>query len=109
MKESYVEGIASHSGPESCVAAPKGSGEALAGVRAGRVLSHEITLLGADPVEERGRQHRPYRYREIRPGPAWAETSCMYGNTLFENREIPQPPAEIGMVGRIGKSKDVRR
>lgn len=41
MKESYGEGIASHTGPESCTAVRKGVGEALTGVRAGQVLSHE--------------------------------------------------------------------
>ena len=41
MKESYVEGLASHSGPESCGGARKGAAEALTGVRAGRVLSRE--------------------------------------------------------------------
>ena len=43
MEESYDEGIASHIGPESCAVACKGQGEALTGVRAGRVLSREIS------------------------------------------------------------------
>jgi hypothetical protein len=41
MKESYVEGLAAHDGPESCVGARKGTNEALTGVRAGRVFSRE--------------------------------------------------------------------
>jgi len=41
MKESYVEGLASHNGPESCEGVRKGVGEALTGVRAGRVSSRE--------------------------------------------------------------------
>ena len=41
MKESYGEGVASHTGPESCTAARKGVGEALTGVLAGQVLSRE--------------------------------------------------------------------
>jgi hypothetical protein len=45
MKESYGEGLAIHTGPASCVGYPRGSGEALAGVRAGRVLSREMLLL----------------------------------------------------------------
>ena len=35
MKELYVEGVATHGGPESCVGVREGAGEALAGVRAG--------------------------------------------------------------------------
>jgi len=42
MKESYGEGVASHIGPESCASAREGGGEALTGVRAGRVWSREI-------------------------------------------------------------------
>jgi len=53
MKEPYGEGVASRTGPESCVAARKGGGEALTGVRMGRVLSREShgQLRGADAVE----------------------------------------------------------
>ena len=41
MKESYVEGVAGHNGPESCEGVRKDVGEALTGVRAGRVSSRE--------------------------------------------------------------------
>jgi len=115
MKESYVEGLAAHSGPESCVVAREGKGEALTGVRAGRVLSRERSpcpradLRGADAVEVRGRPYPTHRYREMRRDPARSETPGMYGNTSRENREIPRPPAADGAAGRIGKSKDTRR
>ena len=115
MKESYVEGLAAHSGPESCVVAREGRGEALTGVRAGRVFSRESNpclradLRGADAVGEGGRPHSAHRYREMRQGPARSETPRMYGNTSRENREIPRPPAADGAAGRIGKSKDTRR
>jgi RNA-directed DNA polymerase len=46
MKESYGEGVATHTGPELCVASRKAGDEALVGVRAGRVLSPEISLNG---------------------------------------------------------------
>ena len=71
MKESYVEGLAAHTGPESCVVARKGRGEALTGVRAGRVLSRESNVLrGADAVEVRGRPRPGHRYREMAGNPA---------------------------------------
>ena len=38
MEELYVEGLATHGGPESCVDDPRGRGEALTGVRAGRAI-----------------------------------------------------------------------
>src|SRR5213593_2703919 len=105
MKDSYVEGLATHGGPESCGVARKGSVEALTGVRAGRVLSRERTLLrGADAVRRSGRPHRVPRYRERQADPARSETLCTYGNTSRENREIPRLPAVAAVAGRVGKS-----
>jgi len=110
MKESYVEGLAAHDGPESCVAVRKGRGEALTGVRAGRVSSRERnSLRGADVVETCGRPHSVRRHREMDRNPARSQTPCMYGNTSRENREILCPPVADGVAGRVGKSKDVRR
>jgi hypothetical protein len=38
MEELCAEGLATHGGPESCVDVPRGRGEALTGVRAGRAI-----------------------------------------------------------------------
>lgn len=110
MKESHSEGLATHAGPESCEDAREGAVEALTGVRAGRVLSRESDLLrSADAVGDGGRQNRWRRYRETLPGSARSETPCTYGNTLLGNREVLWLPTADGAVGRVGKSKDVRR
>ena len=110
MKESYGEGLATHTGPESCGVARKGGVEALTGVRAGRVLSRESNFLrDADAVGESGRPHLEHRYREVLRSPARSETPCTYGNTSHGNREVPCLPAADGAAGRVGKSKDVRR
>jgi RNA-directed DNA polymerase len=45
MRQSYVEGLASHDGPESCATAGNCRDEVLTGVRAGQVLSREIRLF----------------------------------------------------------------
>ena len=50
MKEPYGEGVASHTGPESCVVAREGRGEALTGAHAGRVLSREIPFNSGAPT-----------------------------------------------------------
>ena len=42
MKVSYSEGVAIHTGSESCAFVRKDEGEALTGVRAGQPLSREI-------------------------------------------------------------------
>ena len=110
MKESYGEGLATHTGPESCGAACKGGVEALTGVRAGRVFSRESnSLRDADAVGGSGRLHLGHRYREVLQGPARSETPGTYGITSRGNREIPCLPAADGAAGRVGKSKDVRR
>ena len=45
MKESHGEGVASRTGPESCLDYPRGSGEALTGESTGGLLSSEITKI----------------------------------------------------------------
>jgi hypothetical protein len=110
MKESYECELATHIGPESCGAAREGGVEALTGERAGRVCSRVKHLLrDADAVGESGRRHRVHRYREVCQSPARSETPCTYVDTSRGNREIPSPPMAADAVGRIGKSKDVRR
>jgi len=65
MREPYGEGVASHTGPESCVGAREGVGEALTGVHAGWVLSRErLCIRGADPVGQWGRPHGRARFGE---------------------------------------------
>ena len=51
MKVHSSEGLATHTGPELCVAPREERCEALAGVRLGWVLSRERPLRGADVVE----------------------------------------------------------
>src|SRR5437588_3000305 len=110
MKKSHACEVATHIGPESCGAARTGSVEALTGERAGGVFSRvRNSLRDADAVRRSGRPHRVHRYREVCLSPARSETPCTYGSTSFGNREIPSPPKAAVAMGRVGKSKDVRR
>jgi hypothetical protein len=110
MQKSHESGLATHIGPESCGAARKGSAEALPGERAGRVFSRVRTCLrDADAVGGSGRLHRRHRYREVCPSPARSETPCTYVDTPCGKREIPRPPRAAVALGRMGKSRDVRR
>jgi hypothetical protein len=110
MKESYVEGLATHSGPESCGVSREGFVEALTGVRAGRVFSRvRSKVRDADAVVRAEGTTVTHRYREIRWGPAQSQTPCTYGNASHENREVLGLPAADGVTGRVGKSKDARR
>ena len=95
---------------ESCAAGREVGGEALTGVRAGRVLSSEIAhVWGADVLGTGGRQHLVHRYREMGWDPAESKTLSMHGSTSRRTWEIPCSPARDGVAGRIGKSEDVRR
>ncbi len=105
MKESYGEGLATRTGPESCAAVR----EALTGVRAGRVLSRESALRSADAVRRSGRPHPVRRQRKTRRSSARSETPSMPGHTSRENRESLWLPLTDGVRGRTGKSKDTRR
>jgi hypothetical protein len=120
MKESYVESLASYGGPESCVHIREGVGEALTGVRAGRVLSRVIhaprrevrEVRGAQAVEISRRPHRVCRNGEAGMDPARSQTPCRHGNTLLGNREVPRPTAprwEAFGAERIVKPSGVRR
>jgi hypothetical protein len=49
-----------------------------------------------------------FRFGERHWYPARSETPGMHGSNLRENREILRPP-KLARLGRIEKSKDVRR
>ena len=52
MRALYIEGLATHGGPESCVGVREGDGEALTGVRAGRAIEpRNQEGRGADVVK----------------------------------------------------------
>ena len=71
MKESYIEGLATHDGPESCIRDRKETGEALTGVHVGWVLRRERReVQGADAVSHSGRQDPGSRKREVAGDPA---------------------------------------
>ena len=115
MKESHGEGVASHTGPESCVPLREGRGEALTGGRTGPVIEprkHDPVLgralQGADAVEESGRPHGTRRWRQTCADPARSKPRGMYGSLSSGNREVPRSSAPAH-ADRIAKSKDVRR
>jgi hypothetical protein len=59
MRTLYIEGVATHDGPESCVGVREGGGEALTGVRAGQLLSREIKEFGVPTSLSRTEGHIP--------------------------------------------------
>ena len=90
MEELYAEGLATHGGPGSCVDDPRGRGEALTGVRAGRAIEPRNQESGAPtPLSRPEGNIAGGDRREPPAGPARSENHGMYGIFMRENREIP--------------------
>ena len=69
MEELYVEGLATHGDPESCVDDLRGRGEALTGARAGRAIEPRNGNPGCPRCLNGGRQHCRRRYARVAGGP----------------------------------------
>jgi RNA-directed DNA polymerase len=111
MRTLYIEGVATHDGPESCAVAREGGGEALAGVRVGQDIEPRKNLSsGCRRFQIGGRQHWRRRYRELPSGPARSENQGMRGVSMRENREVPCSPVrgDHHEAGRSGKAEAVR-
>jgi hypothetical protein len=94
MKESHIEGPASHDGPESCTGVREGAGEALIGEHMGGVLSRETKCnQGADAVVLSGRPHVCVQQGEHTNDPARSETSSTCENSM---RELGEPMFSSG-------------
>jgi hypothetical protein len=91
MEKLYVEGVAIRGGPESCVAAREGVGEALTGARAGRAIEPRNTQFGVPTPSSRWKATRPVALCEVLAGPARSKNHGMYGTSKRENREIRAP------------------
>jgi hypothetical protein len=105
MRELYIEGVAIHGGPESCVGVREDGGEALTGVRAGWAIEPRNHLVrGADVVPRNGRPYRWQRYRELPGDPARSENLRMHGISMRENREVPHSPVRT-ISGRAAQGR----
>jgi hypothetical protein len=107
MKDPYGEGVASHTGSESCGGDSNVMAEALTGVRIGQVLSREMLIYSrASTLWVRWKATSDVSLARDTFGLCAVEDLGMYASTLRGNREIPYAPPTIGYGGRIGKSKD---
>ena len=106
MKESYVEDLASHDGPDHALAFREGAAKRWIRVRAGRLLSPEMRRVrGADAVGNDGRPHRGRRYRESPTDPAGSKNP-LHVRDLFmprTGRAHDHPP--VVMVGRVVRGR----
>ena len=106
MKESYIEGLAPHDGPESCVGTREDAGEALTGGSAGRVLSCEINLSRTPTLLTEAEGHMfsgdkasPWTVLRGRRPLACTDTPC-----ARTGRSSARPP-ELGGTHREGQGR----
>ena len=108
MKESYGEGLAPHTGLESCAVTRKSNGEALTKVRTGQVLSRENDYSGKPTlfVKAEGNTLKPILRGD--------ERTCAVGDPAHVRKHLNREPGDPVFsrnkckAGRIGKSKDKR-
>jgi len=99
------EGVATHIGPEPCVAVRKDGGEASVGEGTGQPLSPEIRISGCRLCFESGRQHGQARYRERLVDPAGSKNlACVEAPCAGTGRSQVWPVALRHLV-RIGKAR----
>ena len=110
MEELYIEGVATHGGPESCVVVREGGGEALTEARAGRAIEpRNQEDRGADAVVTAEGNIAGGVRRESLVDPARSGIHGMYGISMRENREVPSPFHRIDRrVERLGNAEAAR-
>src|SRR6187401_916070 len=88
MEELYAEGVATHGGPESCVDVPRGRGEALTGVRAGRAIEPRNEAIGVPTLYKRRKATSLTALSRAVGGPRVVRDPWH----VRQNREIPPSP-----------------
>ena len=102
MKEPYGEGLASHTGSESCAwYSRKATSEALTGAQAGRVWSREMYLNQSADAVPLAEGNIDGCERRVSIGLCEVLDPCMPGNFTRENREASPAPDTVrsGPVG----------
>ena len=86
MKESYIEDLANHDGPDHALATREGAAKRwIRGARRPAIEPRNAFDRGADAIVDDGRQHRWRRFREPSAGPAGSENS-LHACDLFMSR-----------------------
>jgi len=106
MRTLYVEGLANHDGPESCVGVRKGAGEALTGGRAGPVLSREINEFGVPTLSKQAEGHIDGSVMRVVVGPCAVRDPEHARSLRAREPGDPMPAWSVDRrPGRTGKAK----
>ena len=87
MRELYIEDVASHGGPESCVGVREGVGEALTGVRVVGAIEPRKANSGCRRRSTGRKARSSVAVCEWPMDPARSENPGMRGISMCENRE----------------------
>ena len=97
------EGLATHTGPESCVDAREGMGEALTGERIGQPLSGENLVWGADALEEAEGNRGGRVSASVCPTPRRLRPWHVRTPPAREPGDLrDRPPSLAGRIGKAG-------
>jgi hypothetical protein len=106
MEELYVEGLATHDGPESCAGARESTGEALAGVGAGQAIEPRNKRIGVPTLSKRRKATLLAAFSRGVSGP------CVVGEPghvrNLHTREPGDPILTQAADRRLGRSGNTR-
>src|SRR5436190_22456696 len=100
MEELYAEGVATHGGPESCVDAREGVGEAWTGVRAGRAMEPRNNRFGVPTLSRRWKATLPAALWRVAGGPRGVAEPWHVRN--LHGREPGDPTVAHTVDHRVG-------
>jgi RNA-directed DNA polymerase len=111
MEELYVEGLASHDGPESCVDGPRGRGEALTGVGAGQAIEPRNAGSGVPTLSMRWKATSSAALARVAGGPRAVGEPGHVRNLQAREPGDPRtalPPARVRAArGRQGRTPEM--
>ena len=106
MEELYVEGLATHGDPESCVDVPRGCGEALTGARAGRAIEPRNEASGVPTLYKRRKATLLAALSRVVSGPRAVRDPWHVRN--LHAREPGDPMLALLADHRVGRSGNTR-
>jgi hypothetical protein len=106
MEELYVEGLATHGDPESCVDDPRGRGEALTGARAGRAIEPRNRSFGVPTLFRKRKATQLMALSRVIGGPRVVGEPWHVRN--FQAREPGDPTLAHPADHRAGRSGNIR-